>query len=122
MSTRKTRSQTKRLKAEGLYDSNAESYTPIEKLKWNHHKKQSVDPKLAQKMQHMRDCKKDIKDERVVAYDSQYKHLFNAATHPNPHARHAPNSNSLAPPHIQLIPDKITPINRPKSYIHLCTV
>eukprot|EP01084_Bolivina_argentea_P113952 202984_1 len=113
MSSRKTRSQIKRLRAEGLYDSNDESYTPIDQLKWNSKKKQKVDPKLTQKMQHMRDCKKQIKDDCDDQYESQYAHLWNADTHPNPYAH--PNSNSLSPPHIKLIPDKITPVNRPKT-------
>ncbi len=114
--SRRTRSKTKQLKQDGLYDSNDETYTPLEQLKWTKKKKHNINKQLEQKMQAVRDCKRDIREERESNKSVRYKHLLNPNTQPNPFAHTTPQP--YVPPHIDLILDQQreqTPNTKPRS-------
>eukprot|EP01084_Bolivina_argentea_P290108 498270_1 len=111
--SRRTRSQTKQLKQDGLYDSNDEKYIPLDKLKWPKKKKHNISKELEQKMQAVRDSKSDICDERESNKSVRYSHLWNADTQPNSFAHNTPQP--FVPPHIDLIPDKQTTNTKPRT-------
>ncbi len=46
--------------------------------------------KLEQKMQAVRDSKRDIRIDRELDKSVRYKHMFNADTQPNPYAHNTP--------------------------------